>query len=123
MRLRIAALLAALALAGAPLAHAAAESNNALAVDANGGTVTFQSGAKRSILFRNLGAQDVSIQVYDGTQTIAVHVHAATGSYTLPAGEPYGVGWDGGQDGGIGYIGFSWRCAAGQSTTLKWIAK
>jgi type 1 fimbria pilin len=122
MRLRrLAALLAALALAGG-MAYAAAESNNALAVDANGGTVTF-NGAKRSILFRNIGAQDVSIQVYDGTQTIAIHVHAATGSYTLPAGEPYGVGWDGGQDGGIGYIGFSWRCAAGQASTLKWIAK
>jgi hypothetical protein len=122
MRLRTAAAVLALALAGAGMLYAAAESNNSLAVTDAGGTVTF-TGAKRSILFRNLGAQDVSVQVYDGTQTIAVHVHAATGSYTIPAGEPYGYEWDGGQDGGIGYIGFSWDCAAGQSTTLKWIAK
>jgi hypothetical protein len=123
LRIRTAAAVLALALAGAGLAWAAAESNNTgIAADATGGTVTF-TGAKHEVLFRNTGAQDVSVRVYSGTETVAIHTHAASGSWVIPAGELFNWPFDAGHDGGIGLIGFSHRCAAGQSTTLKWIAK
>jgi hypothetical protein len=97
----------------------ARESNNALATDAVGGTVTF-AGFKHSVAFVNDGANDVSVQMYAGGDTIAIHVHAATGSRTIKPSEHFAVEWEA-HEGGIGYTGFSWRGAA--ASTLRWYAK
>jgi hypothetical protein len=97
----------------------ARESNNALATDAVGGTVTF-AGFKHSVAFVNDGANDVSVQCYAGDTAIAIHVHAATGSRTIKPTEMWTEEWAA-YEGGIGYTGFSWRGAA--ASTLRWFAK
>ena len=98
------------------------ESNNALSVDSTGVAVTF-STAQRSLFVKNDGAQDVSVRAYDGTETVAIHTHAASGSITIKPSEWATIPWNGGQDTGIGFIGASFRCAAAQSTTVRWFAK
>ena len=120
IRRTLALALVALALAG--MAGAAAQSDNAIAADATGATVTFTT-AKKSIFFRNDGAQSVSVKTYAGSDTIAIHTNAASGSVVIKAGEGLTIGWDAQQDGGIGFTGFSHRCAAAESTTLRYYAK
>lgn len=101
------------------VAWAAPESNNALATDAVGGTVTF-TAFKHSVAFTNDGANDISVQCYAGSDTIAVHVHAASGSRTIKPSETWVVEWSA-HEGGIGYTGFSWDGTG--ASTLRWFAK
>jgi hypothetical protein len=121
LRIRLAALLAALALAGG-MAYAAAEGSVALATSDVSATVTFAQ-ARQSVMFDNrAGTQTITIKLWEGCDTPAAITTSTSGVFRVPAGAVNGATFPA-TGCGIGYIGFGHITGAGLNNTSVYTAQ
>jgi hypothetical protein len=121
---RILTLVLLLAACAGGAVYAGPESNNALALNADGAVnVAFTGRARQDFCVTNDGANPAHVYVWDGGQTVAAITAATSGVRKVNPSEGFCWRWDGNQDGGIGYTSFSYIRDAGLATTLRWYAK